>query len=135
MRELKFRAYDTRLKMWCYDGEGFNLFGEVLMVDGFSSHFRENPIEGLGSLDRIYTDIKVMQFTGLHDKNGKEIYEGDILKGSLYNWKVFWHQEHACFAVESPPSVAEIIDNQNMTIIGNIYENPDLTQMTNHLEP
>lgn len=72
----------------------------------------------------------VTQFTGLLDKNKKEIYDGDVLKDfSGYNWIVSWNDAHACFQVKSQNAVAEIIDNGNMEVIGNIYENPELLKL------
>lgn len=131
-REIKFRAYDTRLKMWCYDGEPFTIFGEVLLVDGFSSHFIENPTRDshgnyLTSLERI-ADIELMQYTGLKDKNGKEIYEGDIVvqdgKNYVINFKA------GSFGIDVEPTNRKrrerILSSSSWEVIGNEFENPEL---------
>ena len=78
---------------------------------------------------KYHEDTPVMQFTGLKDKNGVEIYESDRLKDhSGYIWIVFWYNDHACFGVKSVENnvSSEIIDNENMEVIGNIYQNPEL---------
>jgi uncharacterized phage protein (TIGR01671 family) len=70
-----------------------------------------------------------MQFTGLYDVNGKEIYEGDIIKHRYFSVKgvaeVCWNDDEACFlAIE--PNGARVILRPNSEVIGNIYENPEL---------
>ena len=76
-----------------------------------------------------------MQFTGLLDRNGKEIYEGDVVSnGEEYGRrKVKWAQEDAGwfpFSVCSDPNIGwecgAIIDADECEVIGNIYENPEL---------
>ncbi len=84
-----------------------------------------------------------MQFTGLLDKNGKEIYEGDIVKikedWEEYGWKAgqigFMIYENYYIGISLPSQnkpgtrynvLADINGGKDVEIIGNIYENPDL---------
>jgi uncharacterized phage protein (TIGR01671 family) len=73
----------------------------------------------------------LMQFTGLHDKNGKEIYEGDILKkhygSSVPIFAVAWHKEGMMFIQNDGYDKPLFeISPEYIEIIGNIYENPEL---------
>ena len=81
----------------------------------------------------------IMQSTGLKDKNGKEIFEGDILAcktdDEVINLNVFWDEEHALFMFESKKyneqePLAELVENNTypFEIIGNIYENRELLE-------
>ena len=107
MREIKFRAWDKAHGRYVSHPEDFaiNLNGKlVYSEDGGIGEFPEHPF--------IFE-----QFTGLHDSNGKEIYEGDILKGEeWYDCKPY--------AVEwNSPSFSLGHDHGLHTIIGNIHEN------------
>ena len=84
-------------------------------------------------------DLVLMQSTGLKDKNGKEIFEGDILAcktdDEVINLNIFWDEEHALFMFESKKyneqePLAELVENNTYPyeIIGNIYENPELLE-------
>ncbi len=76
-------------------------------------------------------DIILMEFTGLLDKQNKEIYEGDILNDRYYLFQVtFWSGAFWCQPVDEANEAynLSLLHDHNMTgeIIGNIYENPEL---------
>lgn len=126
MRELKFRAWDTKDKCWVYGYEtlgGFSLIGEVTLMGEL----------GRPKLEKLLTDILFMQYTGLKDKSGKEIYEGDILRDAdLDHWCVvfidgsFWLQNPDDQSNRNTYDWLSDTGDWNHEVIGNIYENPDL---------
>lgn len=132
-RELKFRAWDSRTKKWLFGHEypnlgGFSIKGEVMLFGEYSRFFESIPIE---DWDRII----LMQFTGLHDKNGKYIYESDILFHHAHERKTVmkWVDGFCCFAGETIDDTVkweynyyQRIDQKSLEVIGNIYENPEL---------
>ena len=122
-REIKFRGWNTKHKTM---GESFTLQTAI------GSRLA-------GGIDT--TEVTYMQFTGLLDRNGKEIYEGDILRyvgnnahpiygqyhlrivewdGSNFRWKF---RKHPKPFAEQQINVQRILKNE---IIGNIYQTPDL---------
>ena len=85
-------------------------------------------------------DLVLMQSTGLKDKNGKEIFEGDILAveadDGVIILKVSWDDEHALFVIKTKKfneeaALAELVDDNSypFEVIGNIYENPELLEV------
>jgi len=112
-REIKFRAWT----------------GEDML------HSHNNIINDSNSqlqwfFNRMRPHTKIMQYTGLKDKNGKEIYEGDILDHEAHAVKsqMVWHNKHICFAgLDNGVSYYyQSIDEKHITILGNIYESPEL---------
>lgn len=108
MREIKFRTWDK------YRGER----GLMLTNHNFKS------IARFGLADN--ENLIWMQYTGLKDKNGKEIYEGDVNQdGGL----LFWHSDSCSFCWDYPEIEMMEIDGTEKEwceVIGNIYENPEL---------
>ena len=64
--------------------------------------------------------------TGLNDKNGKEIFDGDILEGERHNYPVAYDSEYAQFSTRLKHSYIPTEDWGKYGTIGNIYENPEL---------
>lgn len=113
MREIKFksyvREYDNVIRSYIW--EPFEAYPQE----------SDNTLKGelLGSR---------LQFTGLKDKNGKEIYEGDIL---VDNCIIVWRDDLASFAIRKDGWMydhyfGEAIDAGRCEVIGNIYENKEL---------
>jgi uncharacterized phage protein (TIGR01671 family) len=120
MRTIKFRAWDTKFKEWC------NYF---YIDNNGNAHTKFGSIDDIESNNRYWEEYVIInQFTGLTDKNGKEIYEGDICNtrdGDLltcydYNsfiYMVLFSEEH---------SGVNGYSQKELEVIGNIYENPEL---------
>ena len=92
--------------------------------------------------ESIVLEKTVGQFTGLHDKNGKEIYMGDIVtyKRSVGNWtgrtmttthKIIFTEEINAFVMECGSSYIKLRKHwgYEYEVIGNIFENPDLVKL------
>lgn len=116
MREIKFRLYETP---------------EMLIHKGIM----HEPC----SVDKLYLEIdqlppymyELMQYTGLKDKNGVEIYEGDIIKiveqEGLHNGVAYIEYVGSCFVlVRKGLGNLNIYQYLTLEVVGNIYENKEL---------
>lgn len=113
MREIKFRAWDKKNN-------------EMLLNILF-----ENEVY-------FYSTYEYMQYTGLMDKNGKEIYEGDIVKHKVFGIRqITWGSDYDClkgnlgFMYNKTLAFLHENDSCEVEVIGNIFENPELLQEDN----
>ena len=144
MRELKFRAWDSADKMMYH-----NIQDGIKFDDGSCYSFDKFLRNSVGDPDmEDYHRWSIMQYTGLMDKNGKEIYEGDIIQSksemvrlvtneptgriAIKNYTVRWEHEIARWGrfkdgkFELLSGLKKEYLDQWYTVIGNIYENPEL---------
>jgi hypothetical protein len=139
-REIKFRVWNNKTNKWQHGGphchpdlDGVNLFGETILLGAFMPV----PLEELN-------DCVALQYTGLKDKNGKEIFEGDIVRTSLiplHLWQVKFGQ-HTVSVGDTPHlstafgfyfesangKYTEALNQIVVDIIGNIFENSELIE-------
>ena len=129
---LRYRAWDKHSQKMFANDELIIWNNNVYAND--SKKLSCNHLKGW-SIDEEY----LMQSTGILDKNGKEIFEGDILgietDEGILNVNIFWDEEHALFMFESKKHnekelLAELVEDNTypFAILGNIYENPELLE-------
>ena len=121
-REIKFRIWSTKENKWMFGYEypnlgGFSLVGETVLLGEFGRY----------ELDRYFNDFAIMQFTGLKDKNGKEIYEGDQLSICAGYSSTVEFQDGMFVSVYKHSEDGEVIPlfdaiGKDTIIVGNIFQ-------------
>lgn len=121
MREIKFRAWDKENE-------------KMMKVSSLHLENKEISVKENGTF-RLFRMQDLMQFTGVKDKNGKEIYENDLISCNKYkNIVVFF--ENGCFKIKYPKSdttntictLDTFLEKYKCKISGNIYENKNLLE-------
>lgn len=132
-RVIKFRGKDIETVEWVY--------GDLIQRMGYMPSIMF-PYENNGKVRYGEDAVKretIGQFTGLHDKNGKEIYEGDIIfskkgDGRAILHKIDYNEDNAMFVARPIQGVdfdychirRDWIDKYSKEVIGNVYDNPEL---------
>ena len=130
MRTIKFRAWDKTAEEMTLSNE---IFEVLISMDNKVFAMVKNNDNSIGEIDRSNTVI--MQYTGLKDKNGKEIYEGDILKGKNSwihgNDAVFGEVYYSNRGTWDCESFLLGALNETCEVVGNIYEHKHLLKEKN----
>mgnify|MGYP002099535800 CR=1 FL=1 len=146
VRDIKFRAWDAKYKYMNYKVM-VGMYGDNVMDDenytACSMWIEPKKVDYKcepywAHFEPYHKDILLMQYTGLKDKNGKEIYEGDIVNYShprtdeIIRTVTF---KHGAFGIEGIYEKTHIIFgnilDSHIEVIGNIYENPELIEVAN----
>ena len=143
MRELFFRGKRAEDGQWEYGG-----YGEYYSSDGegdfaYTPYIMANREFGMPSkflVNKTYTKVvnpeTVCQYTGLTDKNGKKIFEGDILRHADETiLKTVWNDRKYGFAAQCVKGSVLLKDckwglwefeSDEVEVIGNVFDNPEL---------
>ena len=139
-RERKLRAWDKVAKKFLLPWpDGFHILGETTCFDLIGMQLKERSPEE-ATLEML-NDVELEQYTGLKDRVGAEIYEGDILKyvgtkcltcerETIYpghkTYPIVWLEKKARFECENKENWMAPDTWSEMEIIGTIHENPEL---------
>lgn len=126
-REIKFKGKRIDKNEWVYGH-----YTDSITTNGRYHYIQCTPHDNANQTYRIRPET-VGQFTGLYDKNGKEIYEGDIIRtdGNDFTYEVIYNEKSAAFIGKRNSRVFGLLDLYESDtvcreIIGNIHDNKEL---------
>jgi hypothetical protein len=134
MREIKFRCWDKNDKRIFIDPQMIDFYNKKIGYMQYQTEYMPDTSYSIPVGFEEFEYSELMEWTGLYDKNGEDIYEGDILFesfGERYYKVVF---ENGSFRAEFKGDFEwhhfDLIDVviQGCEVVGNIYENPELME-------
>ncbi len=132
-RQIKFRGKDLNTGKWVYGSLLQDDYGTFQLVDFIDHHETWHDID----------PNTIGQFTGLHDRTGKEVYEGDVVfwiaidmrgRGKGEQGAIIWDNPTMSWAIlrDNPTSdgrpciISRPFDKKHLEVVGNIHDNPEL---------
>ena len=130
MREYKFRAWDKKKRKMIYLSPN----DTILFQNGKCTVWKENQYDETEECFccETFSNVIPMLYSGCKDKNGEEIYEGDLVMVADYaSWeglyKVAWDEESLMYVlVDAYGDKEKMCEFEHYLVFGNIYENPEL---------
>lgn len=120
MKNIKFRIWNDDTKEWM-TGSSKGIGGAQAL--GYASFLSEAVFPDYGA---AYKDIFVEQYTGLKDRNGKEVYEGDLVANGTLTGIVEYKVDDFCAWTVGATTNGTVLLSGSWTVIGNVHENPEL---------
>jgi uncharacterized phage protein (TIGR01671 family) len=140
-REIKFRGKSVDNNEWVY-GDLIHIGNGCIIYQGSQSDYEitnrtDVAIELFDDEVSVVRPETLGQFTGLRDKSGKEIYEGDIVECNGDICKVMYSNHYAGFALDKKGWLylhffGEAFSNKDCLVIGNIHDNIELLKENNY---
>lgn len=135
-REIEYRLWDPAKKIMLECYELIFVQGGIKVSDGCTTQGWAKVNDTFK--EKLTPSLVLLEYTGLKDKNGKKIYEGDICRDSMgWVFEVLWDNENARFiGCQSKPRgdtyICYVGRVPFVEIIGNIYENPEIIEEEQH---
>ena len=141
-KEKALKMIDDYLATDCVDAEWRDCLYSIKWLIHHQSELIDALISGQKTLQKYHHDateiaykngydagLRVGQYTGLTDKNGTQIFEGDIVKTRRGNGVIEWNKSDASFVVFCADSITtrnSLACHKDLEVIGNIHDNPEL---------
>ena len=131
MREILFRGKCFNTEEWVEGYLGIEVPDElVIQKFSYDEYFKSNCIDQYSVKPET-----IGQYTGLSDKNGTKIFEGDILHAAQGNFVVRWSESICSFVAGEKERMRPCMNSGTMNcceVIGNIFDNPELIELDIH---
>lgn len=125
--EIKFRGKRTDTREWVY--------GSLLLWPDGDANILESKDGDTAVWKREIDPDTAGQYTGLKDRNGKDVYDGDLLGDEDVIYEVWWSEDNACYMLDMVNPFKEMAIRMSdmyidkMEVVGNRWDNPELLEV------